>query len=248
MPLKFFVDAEDIASQFGDFKLEVEQDIVKAVGGLAAMTHGLTIEKAQQELHSTRDRYVNALSFEEVAEGVWVVSLDEPALFIEEGLPANFDMKPGLLKDSKVSSKGVQYRVIPFDHSTPPSQNTIKKQTLVNQIKKGLKDKGVGFKSIEKDANGSPRVGRLHKDINLGGPVMGRGNTPVMNGINVYQTKTATGGIRRDVMTFRTVTSAQTDKWIHPGLDAKKFMDKALEEAMAIWENEILPQVLAKWK
>jgi hypothetical protein len=59
-----------------------------------------------------------------------------------------------------------------------------------------------------------------------------------------------TGKVRRDIMTFRTVSSnpALADKWKHPGLAAKKFLDRSAEWAMDTWEKEILPTILDKWK
>ena len=51
-------------------------------------------------------------------------------------------------------------------------------------------------------------------------------------------------------MTFRTVTDGpgSQGKWIHPGMDGKKFLDKAAEWAEKNFYDQILPEILEKWK
>lgn len=255
MALKFNIDAAKIAAQFKEFALEVEQDLQKAVANLAAITDAKVKEMANQELHSTRKKYMDSLGFEEVAPGVWVISVDESGLFVEEGIEPNKDMKPDLLKnDFKTSKEGHRYKAIPFDYGKAPSQMTASTQQLVAYMKKELKKEGVSMKKIERNQDGSPKVGKLHEfDFGnpggrMGGP--GKGNTPVFKNLSIYQTLTKTGNVRRDILTFRTVSSgpASAGKWHHPGLDAKKFLDRALEWAVQEWEAKILPEVLEKWK
>lgn len=247
MKLKFGVDAAQIAQAFKEMALEVEQDLEKGIANLAAMTDAKTKELAQAELKSSRQKYMENLTMEEVQPGIWVVSLDQPALFIEEGLPPNTDMKPGLLKDAKVAKDGTRYKVIPFDHGRAPSQMTPYAKSVVDDIKKKLKADNIPFKKIEINENGSPKRGLLHSK-NYGGEIPGKGNTPVMDGLSIYQSTTKTGNVRRDIMTFRTVTSKQGDKWIHPGVEAKKYMDKALDWAIKEWEDKILPEILKKYE
>lgn len=246
MGLKFNIDAAQIAEAFKELALEVEQDLEKGIANLAAMTDAKVKEMAQSELHSSRKKYIENLTLEEVQPGVWVVALDEPAMFIEEGLEPNTDMKPGLLKDAKVSASGVRYKVIPFDHTKGPSQMTPYAKNVVDRIKQNLKKDNIPFKKLEMNEDGSPKRGLLHSK-NYGGEIPGKGNTPVMEGVSIYQSVTKTGNVRRDILTFRTVTSNQSDKWMHPGIEAKKYMDKALEWAMKEWEDKILPEILAKY-
>lgn len=254
MSLKFNIDAAAIAAQFKEFAVEVEQDLKKAVANLAAITHAKVVEEANTELHTSRQDYMDALGFEEIVDGVWVISVDESAMWIEEGIEANKDMKPDLLaKNAKVSKAGHKYKVIPFDYGKGPTQNSPSTQMVVNAIKSNLKKEGVPFKKIEKNADGSPKVGKLH-EFNFGNPGgrmggPGKGNTPVMNGLSIYQTMTKTGNVRRDILTFRTVSSGpgSQGKWHHPGLEPKKFLDKALEWALQEWEQKILPEALKKW-
>jgi hypothetical protein len=230
--------------------MEVEQDLQKGVANLAAITHAKVAELASTELHSSRKTFMDSLGFEEVVPGVWVVSVDEKGLFVEEGIEANKDMKPDLLKGAtKTSKEGYKYRSIHFDHGAPPSQLTGYAQGVVAKIRAKLKKEGVPFKKIEKNPNGSPRLGKLHT-FDFGGEVPGRGNTPIMKGINIYQSITKSGNVRRDILTFRTVSGGpkSADKWFHPGLQAKKFLDQAATWAEKEWEDKILPEILDKYK
>lgn len=250
MSLKFNIDAAAIAAQFKEFAIEVEQDIKKAIGNLAAITHAKVVQEANAELHSSRQDYMEALGFEEIVDGVWVISLDEKAMWIEEGIEANKDMKPDLLaNNAKTSKDGHKYKVIPFDYGKAPSQNSTSTQTIVNEIKQGLKKENIPFKKIERNADGSPKIGKLHS-LDLGGKIPGKGNTPAGKGVSIYQTLTKTGNVRRDILTYRTVSSGpgSAGKWHHPGLEPKLFLDKAVEWAMKEWEEKVLPEVLKKWE
>jgi hypothetical protein len=242
MPLKFQIDAEAIAAQFKDYMLSIKEDIQKSVENLATLTRTRIVEEVDKTLHTSQKEYMEALGdAEEVAPGVWVISLDEKALWIEEGIEAGKDMKPDLLK-------GKKYRVIPFKYDKGPSQNSSFTQGLISEIRQKLRKEKIPFKKIEYDSNGSPRTGKLH-EFNLGGPRPGKGNTPALTRLSIYQNEKA-GKIKRDILTFRTVSAgpASAGKWIHPGLTAQRFMDKAMDMATKDWEEKILPEILEKYK
>lgn len=255
MGLKFNIDGDAIANQFKDFKLEVEQDLNKAVANLAAITDAKVKEMASQELHTSRKDFMDSLGFEEVSPGVWVVSVDESGLWIEEGIEANKDMKPGLLKENfKISKDGNRYKSIPFDHGSAPSTQSPATAQVVSYLKQQLKKENVPFKKIERNDNGSPKVGKLH-EFNFGNPKgtmggPGKGNTPQLNGLSIYQTVTKSGNVRRDILTFRTVSSGpgSEGKWHHSGVEPKKFLDRAMDFAMKTWEEQILPEIMEKWR
>jgi len=248
MPLEIKIDAAGIAEQFKEFAREVEEDVKKSVANLAAITHAKVVELASTELKSSREDYLSNLGFEEVVEGVWVVGLNEDALWIEEGLEPNFDMKPGLLKNGKTGKNG-KYQIIPFEHSKAPSQMTPRAQSIVSELRSNLKKQGIAFKKIEKNADGSPRIGKLHS-VNFDSAKPGKGNTPSLKGVSIYQSMSKNGNIRRDIMTFRTVTSGpgSEGKWLHPGKEGEQFLDKAFTWAEKIWTDTILPEIMNKWK
>ena len=253
MALKIKIDTAGIAKQFKDLALEVEQDLNKGVANLAAITHAKVAELASSELKSSRKTLSDNLGFEEIIPGVWVVSIDQDALWIEEGISPNQDMKPDLLKNARnISKDGYKYRAIPFDYGKAPSQLTGYAQNVVSRIRANLKKEGVPFKKIEKfeagPKKGQPRTGKLHT-FDWGGEIPGKGNTPILKGVSIYQTVTKTGNVRRDILTFRTVSGGPSShgKWIHPGFEAKKFLDRAAEWATKEWEDKILPEILSKY-
>jgi hypothetical protein len=242
--LKFNINADEIAAEFKGAMLEVKQEIEAAVENLATLTHAKIKELADEKLHSTHKTYMDSLEGpEEISPGVFVITLHQDALFIEEGLKNNFDMKPGLLD-------GKKYRIIPFEHTKGPSQSTPKAQMIVDKLKSELKRAKIPYKKIEKTADGSPRVGLLHK-INLPSqkpsPVASH---EALHGVRIYQTLNKNGKARRSIFTFRTVSAgpASDGKWIHPGLEKKQFFEKALEWAEKEFETVILPEILNKWE
>lgn len=247
--LKININVADLAKQFKELAVEVEQDLRKGVQNLAAITHAKVAEMANSELKTSRKQFIDALGFEEVADGIWVVSIDEKGVWIEEGIEAGHDMKPDLLKGAtKTTKDGNKYRSIPFDHTTGPSNMTATSQHIVNLLKSELKKAKIPFKKIEKNPDGSPRIGKLHSK-SFDSPIPGKGNTPALSGVSIYQTKTKSGSIRRDVLTFRTVSSgpASAGKWIHPGTQPRKFLERAEEWAIKTWESDILPDILSKY-
>lgn len=243
MAIKYDIDTEAILAQFKDFKEEIKKDMEKALENLVTLTKARITESASNLSSATNRIYMEALGEpEQVAPNVWVIALDEKAMWIEEGAwNDEHDMKAKLLK-------GKKYRVIPFHYDRPASKNTQFTQGLVNEIKQKLKKEKLSISKVEKDENGSPRVGKLH-EFDFGGGRPGRGNTPALQKLSIYQSKDKSGKVRRDVLTFRTVSSgpASEGKWLHPGYKPKQFMDQALEKAIKDWESQILPEILDKW-
>jgi hypothetical protein len=249
--LKLNIDVAGIAKQFREIAHEVEQDLNLGVKKLAAATHAKILEDSQQELHTSREKYAKALNrIQEIAPNVYVIALDESALWIEEGIPNNHDMKPALLKNAKSYPGGKRYRVIPFEHAKPPSQMTGIAQKIASQLGKELKKRGVPFKSIEKDAWGRPLQSSrpIHK-FDFDSAIPGKGNTPALKNVEIYQGM-VNGNVRRRVTTFRTVTDGpeSAGKWHHPGFKARHFFERAHNWAGHEWDAEMLPEILRKWK
>jgi len=251
MPLKITIDTRAIAEKFKELADEVQQDLNKGVAQLAASTHAKVAEMANNELHSSKKIFTDNLGFQQIAPGLWVVSIDEKALWIEEGIEPQTDMKPGLLKNATDHDKnGYRIRTIPFEHSKPSSQMNGYAQILQAKIKSELKKRDIPYKKIERHENGSPRLGKLHTFDFKAGRAKSSWTDDPLTRVTIYQTLTRTGNVRRDIMTFRTVSDSpeQKNKWIHPGIDGKKFLDRAQAWAEYTWENEILPAILEKWK
>lgn len=249
--LKFNIDVDRLSKQFDNLKEEVKADLTKGVENLANMTHAKTLELATEELTSLSKMYKDNVEFSNPAPNFWVVTLKEPAMWIEEGRKSGF-MEELLNGKSGRTGKNGKYAIIPFQHNKNPTEQSAKAYDLAKEIQYELKKKGVNWKKLELDSEGSPRLGRLHtfqfentqalaqKDIH---------KNPLTKGVSVYQTKQKDGSVRRDIMTFRVISEKHRNEglWVHPGRKGNKIMDKAFEWAIHTWEKDILPAIFEKY-
>lgn len=247
--LKFDIDIEAIASQFDTLKDKIKKDLTKGVQAVATMTHAKAHELARDELGSLSQMYSENLEFSNPEENIWVVTLKNPAMWIEEGRKSGFQEELLRGKSAKQTKDGKTYAVIPFTHNKNPSEQSPKAKELANQIKQALRKEGVNWKKIERNEDGSPRIGRLHT-FNFDSPrAKAEHKTPLTHGISVYQNKVKGGGVRRDVMTFRVIHEDHRSEglWIHPGRKGSKLLDKAFDWAVETWEKDILPEILKEY-
>jgi hypothetical protein len=268
--IKVTLDISALSQYLTNFAKEIHKDVEKSIGALAKDVHTNIKEKAQNNLHSFREKYLENLSPpEQIDTFTWVITLKSDATWIEEGIPKPYDMKEGLLNTQrpgsagkiKTSKDGHKYRVVPMNQGKTPSEmspNTQgQEQMMVDKIRAELKKqmnpftgkKGVPYKQLEYDKHGSPRLGKLHS-FDFNSPIPGKGNTPQLHGVTIFQTKQKDGSTKRSITTFRTVTDKdnQKDKWIHPPVEARDFFQKAREWAEREWESKILPALVDKYK
>ena len=277
-PLRITIDIDELAKQCNGMKEEIKKDFESNVQGLSRIIHANLGDLVEQNLHSTRNLYKkNILPVEDLGSNVFIISIvmtpegDDARTgvgFIEEGMPVT-DMKEKLLTGKKAQSRTVKatknkpertqtYSIVPYLHSKDPQDMPVSSTTarkIVSEIRAKMKKEGIPWRTtIEKNADGSPRVGKVDEHLKLhsfnwGGSIPGKGNTPAMSGLSIYQTLTKTGNVRRDIMTFRTVTNETAkDKWIHPGIEAKHFLEEAQKHGMDVWERDILPKIFARWE
>ena len=247
--IKLNLDTGALTELLKEFSLEVEKDLNEGLKTLTTMTHAHVLELAEQELKSTKTMFKQNVTWAEIAPGVFAVTILSPAVWIDDGIKEDTDMKPALLKNAKVSKSGVRYKIIPFDQAKGPSNLTAPAKNDLQELKSALKKKGVPYKKLELNEDGSPKLGKLHS-FDLGGRVPGKGNTPILDRVNVYQTKNEkTGKVSRQITTFRTVTDGpgSEGKWIHPGLAPKDFLRRAGEWAETIWTTQIIPEIQRKY-
>lgn len=260
---KVNIDISGLTQFLDNFAKEIVKDVKKSIKGLAVDTQTHIVEQAQSKLKSSRKIYLENLSqAEKIDDYLWEITLKADAQWIEDGLPNNFDMKKGLLGTQKpgkseihTGKDGKKYRIVAFDQAkiaTDLSSNEDKlkyQQELIKKVKSELRKREIPYKKLELDpVTGSPRTGKLHSfDIESGIP--GKGNTPVLHGLSIYQTKDdKSGKVKRSITTFRTVKEGQDGKWIHPGLEGKKFFKEAKTWCENRWEKDILPALMEKYK
>jgi hypothetical protein len=255
---KVTLDISSLSETLSQITKDVVNDVQKSIKALAIDTHSHIKEKAQNNLHSFRDKYLESLSPpEQVNDFMWIITLNDNAEWIEEGRQEPYDMKPGLLKDGKNTKDGHRYRIIPMDQAKTPTQlsgNPLKspyQKATVELVKHELKKRNISYRKLELDpATGSPRIGKLHS-LDIDSNIPGKGNTPQLHGLTIFQVKNPkTGKVERKITTFRTVTDRedQRDKWIHPPVEGKKFFEEARTWAEEQWEKNILPALTDKYK
>lgn len=255
----------DLAKEFEENSHKVMSD---AARDLAVQTHAHIVEEVNAKLHSTRQKFLDALSIKQVDNDTWSISLDHSAMFIEEGMKQT-DLLEGLLKSNKAKTAkdGSRYIVVPFEHNKGATQQTTAGKTLTDTIKSDMKKRKIPYGNIETDASGKPKTGLLHsfdimkQPVKSGmGPGQGKGpigqvrqgptGIPFLQGVRVYQTKVKDKAgkehVKKGIMTFRVASSKHkgTGRWIHPGLEAKKFLDEAAKWALEEFENRIRNQIL----
>lgn len=261
--LELNIDFAEILREHADQATAIQKELQVGVQALAASTHAHVLEEASKKLRSRQQAYTKATSLDRIADNVWAVTLHKEALWIEEGQPAH-SMIPDLLAGAEKRGKlrraadGSSYMVVPFQHAKGPTQQTTEARGITQKLKAELKARKVPYQKIERNPDGSPKTGLLHK-LNLGGEQRGATAhnapwaSPVLDGVRIYQhvTKGQGGktGVRRDIMTFRVASSKHFgQKWNHPGQTGVHLIDEALTWASNHWEAEILPSILARFK
>lgn len=266
----FNLDLGPLGQLAKGFRSTVDTAMREAARDLATQTHAHIIEQVQEKLHSTREKYVNALGMSQVDNDTWVITLGKEAMWIEEGIPPNKDMLDGLLKSSKAKTAkdGSRYIVVPFDHKKGPTQQTPAAKNLTDTLKQEMKRRKIPYGKLETNADGSPKTGLLHSFDIMKQPIKtahgaGQGKGPIgavkqgptgipfLQGVRVYQNKvkdpkSGKESVKKSIMTFRIASSKHKGqgRWVHPGLEAKKFFDEAAKWAQKEFEDRIRDQIL----
>lgn len=256
-----------------DADAKIREEAEKAGKQLVAMTRAHIVEEASRKLRSRRQMYVDSLTHFQVDENTFVVNLDAKARWIEEGLPEH-NMLDDLLSShsAKTAQDGSKYVVVPFQHNVGPSTITPAQANLLATIKMELRKAKIPYGKIEKDENGDPKLGLLHR-LNISTPLktkegVGQGHgpigdpiqgwsadgasgTPVLKGARVYQQKVKDKAgkdkIQRTIMTYRVASSKHHEdpgRWDHPGLEATNLMDEGGDWAQDQWDRVIAPSIL----
>lgn len=248
-----------------------KQALKEAGRRLTNMTRAHIVEEANKKLHTRRQMFLDGLTTFQMADDVFVVNLDAKVRWIDDGMQPH-NMIDDLLKSkkAKTAKDGSKYAVIPFSHKKGPTQQTPAQKTLLDTIKRELKQRKIDYGKTEKDEHGSPKLGLLHSFSVTSGPIktanapgQGKGpigsvmqgptGIPLLKGIRIYQRevkdpKSGKTSIRKDIMTFRVVSSKHKGqgRWDHPGTEAVRLMDEAYDWAKRTWEREVVPQMMTQ--
>lgn len=276
-PLTIVLDISSLIAANEKIANEIEQRTSEMLAVLSAQTHAHIIEEAQTKLKTRREQFVSKLKLEQLDESIWAITIPKEVVWIEDGVPTGFDMLPGFLASPKAKSgKNGKYLVIPFKHNKAPSQTTEPQKVLANEIKKELKKRNTSATAIEKNPDGSPKLGLIHK-FNIDNPQQknqvkppnqgaqgrpwqahsrptgqeGAGGRPFLWGVRVYQNEIkkpdGSKSVKKDVLTFRTASEKQSNKWKHSGLAPMNFLEDAQEWALKQWDELLLPTILREF-
>lgn len=271
--MSFFVNF-DLSALGGLMEADkaIRAEVENAGRQLIAMTRAHIVEQASQKLRSRRQLYVDSLTHFQADENTFIVNLDGKARWIEDGMPEH-NMLDDLLSSpkAKTAADGSKYLVVPFQHNVGPSVQTPAQANLLATIKTELRKASIPFGKIEKNAQGEPKLGLLHK-LNLptptrsgngpgqghgpvGDPIQGwsadgKSGIPILKGARIYQQKVKNDkgkeSVQRTIMTFRVASSKHredADRWDHPGLEPTHFMDEGTEWAQQQWDQIIAPKL-----
>lgn len=247
MSFKITFNDKEIGQVMSNLKAKVEERIQKAVQNAALATHAKAIELAGDRLHTRQKEFFENLSFDEISPNLYVVSLAGKAAWIEDGVKGPYDMRDTLLKKGfKVSKDGFRYRSIPFDQAKSPSQLNTKGKEMVDLVKRELKNRNIPFKKIEYNADGSPKLGKLHQ-MNIDSPrPSANAKFPQLSGLAIYQSiPKGSKSVRRDIMTFRTISDKNRGQsWINPGVEPTDIMKDTFDWLVDHFQTEVLPNLL----
>lgn len=257
MSFKLYI-AEDSLKNLG-FDLRslgavFEQKAKVALQVAASQAHGFVVQEVQTKLKGAlRNIYLaNLVGPVESGDNVWVVGLRAGAKFIEDGQEPHsmiHELTHG--PKSRVNKKGQRYNIIPFSHRSAGAGASPARVDLVNYVKTELKKRGLD--RVLKDTHGNALTGKV-ATLSLTGPgsPWSRHNTPLLSGLTIYQhmitnQKTGKSSVRRDVMTFRTVSESQegTGKWWNKGRTGVmifKAVERQVDEAWSKMMNELVKE------
>lgn len=169
------LDISELQGITDDLDEEVQDKLRNAARVLAFSTHAHLVEEANKHLHTRRDIFIKNLSVDSVSDDTWVITLKKEAVWVDEGLPAR-NMLSDLLASPHAKTiqhgpnKGGKYLIIPFKHDKGPTSSTPLEQDLNSALRKALKKQNIPYKKIERNPDGTPKLGLLHS-FNLGVPV-----------------------------------------------------------------------------
>jgi hypothetical protein len=264
------IDLSELNSLGLGIETNLKEMVQEALDQLAVQTYGKIKELTGERLHTRREMFLENFQLDDSNPEEPTLILLGKAVWIDDGLPKDY-LFDALINspNSQPGKDGSKYMVVPFNSGPGQAKanTTSYQQDLIGAAKEAMKKQKVPWAKIAKDDQGRPIIGKIATIKNIKtpnktgqGPGMGQGDIgqprqghtgiPFLQGASVYQKEeTDSKGakkISRNVLTFRTVSSAHPEKWHHPGLEATNIMEAGYDWAMEELEREILPKLFAK--
>jgi hypothetical protein len=254
---------KEIGEDITKLSEEMKQRAKQAVQETAIQTHGFIFKKAQDTLHSTREKYLQSLIEPQVIadsadQVIYSIALKADAGWIEDGYGAGtlIDRVLNNGKSAKIAKDGSEYKIIPFDQKKTKNVSAAQLR-IARFVKKELKKQG--YDKIINDPMGRPKIGKI-ATVKIDNPKQptAKGNRRILDGLTIYQNylRDQKGNILRDkksnqpkikqsVMTFRVMSSKHKSQGVW---DNKEFKGlRAFQEAekmIDIWIKQKLEEML----
>jgi len=251
------IDLKELEQEFSFTDEQSKQFVQSVVSNIAAMFANNLQSQAQQQLRSSRNRYLRSIQTfsDQPGHAAVVLSMADPLVaMIEEG--ANpFDMKIGFLASpkAKISKKGSVYLTIPFRWATPNAigESEVFAFKLPEEIHQIVKKKsftipvvGGGIKSAGLTVQEIPEMYRVQTGRqtikNSTGATLFEAyqhRSNIYAGISKYQDD-VTG--QNTYKSFRRVSeNSDPDAFIHPGIKKYNLFQEALNNMEINMENNL---------
>ncbi len=245
------IDLSELEKEFSFSEEQSNQFLQSVVSSVAAEFANQLQNEAQQNLKSTRNRYLRAIQTFSEAPGhaSVVLSLKDPLVaMIEEGA-SSFDMKTGFLASPKVKTdkKGNKYLTIPFRWAASGSvgESEVFSFKMPEEIHTIVKKKtftipvvGGGIKTASLTVDEIPKQYQVQtKRQNIPGfdAYFHKGN--IYEGISKYKDETTDQNVYKS---FRRVSeNSDQSAFIHPGIKAYNLFQNALNGMDINMENNL---------
>lgn len=245
-----YIDLSELQNEFSLKQTQVEELGITLVNAITDRIFNNWRVSAMDGLNSSRKQYINALNIGEISPTKKFIQLTGAfPNMLEEGFGA-FDMKPGMLASNKarVSKKGTRFLTIPFRWATPGSigesevfANVMPKEvyqvvkqmrpTLTNINQRTIQRGGrLDLKSIPQQYQ-APKTRAGFSDLKTRTTYPEYTHKgPLTEGM-IRNQKTYENSTQSSYITFRRVSEKSDPMaFIHQGVSAKNFADKAMQK------------------
>lgn len=228
---------------------------------LAEGARAYLIKFAGERLHSTRADYLAGIqAVQRDGKGVMINLVGALPNMVENGWDAH-DLRSTLLGNNatgwKINADGRRYRSIPFRHKSPGagpqggqpmgsayhSEMGVMSRSADNVVvedsrKLGRKVYRAASRLVTSQESRAGMAGRTALKAGLAPKLRAHHSTDIYAGMKVNKQPIKGGGSQKTFVTFRTITEGG-DGWIHPGIEARHFMDN-----MDKWIGEQAPKAI----
>ena len=290
--LRIRIDISEVAAKIGQTRELIENEVKEAVETLSAQTHAFIVNQANQVFkednfkrqfylglgefgnkakgESTKNEMIDSTAknvrWIKIADGIWMVELDEQAEWLESGRQATFMgedwwlLKPG---KSKTAKDGSRYRVIPFKQLDGKKDAQGAKPAFAQLIRNQAKRQKVSLTKIETNQDGTPKLGVLHKlnmtptgSIQESPSLFSMPRTDEMaavtglkphsgiyklKGATVIQRKDKKGKVKKETVVFRVISSKHKaeGRWFYPEVQGVNLFPQAEKWALQQWDKMV---------